>query len=367
MACPQLDPVLCRERQQRLIAATADFDLDLIVLSKPESIQWVSGWRTATCFTPIMAIDPNGTAILSLPRRDEESIAAVDVRIPYDATRYCTIIDEQRETSSAALASVVPRPRRVGCEYSDVGQYLMKAWQAESVDIESTVHRLRRRKDHDELIMMQKAMEVNQSLFQTAREIIRPGVREIDVYGELLEIAVRELGEPLTYFGQDFQCSSRGGPPRERRTEEGELYILDLGVGYRGYYSDNARTFAVGGNPTEEQLQAWSRISQVFELVEQRVRPGVSCRKLFDEVRQFLEQSTSLVFDHHLGHGIGLSAHESPHLNPFWDDYFEEGDVIAVEPGLYHSSLRSGVRLEQNYLVTADHLCLLSDWTLEMC
>ena len=61
---------------------------------------------------------------------------------------------------------------------------------------------------------------------------------------------------------------------------------------------------------------------------------------------------------------MGLAPHEGPHLNPRWDDDLAEGDFIAVEPGVYSENLRAGVRLEQNYLITADGAKLLTDWPL---
>jgi Xaa-Pro aminopeptidase len=69
-----------------------------------------------------------------------------------------------------------------------------------------------------------------------------------------------------------------------------------------------------------------------------------------------------------LGHGIGLFPHEGPHLNPRpeWDDVFEEGDVFTVEPGLYTPEMRAGIRLENDYLVTATGVELLSDFPLEL-
>jgi len=69
-------------------------------------------------------------------------------------------------------------------------------------------------------------------------------------------VAVRTLREPLTYFGQDFRGNSKGGPARDRLLEAGEIIILDLGVGFRGYYSDNARAIAVGGEPSAAQERA---------------------------------------------------------------------------------------------------------------
>jgi Xaa-Pro aminopeptidase len=69
-----------------------------------------------------------------------------------------------------------------------------------------------------------------------------------------------------------------------------------------------------------------------------------------------------------LGHGIGLFPHEGPHLNPSleWDDLFEEGDVFTVEPGLYTPAMRAGIRLENDYLVTATGVELLSNFPLEL-
>ncbi len=201
-------------------------------------------------------------------------------------------------------------------------------------------------------------------MYERARQIIAPGVRELEVYLELQSTAIQTLGEPLTYFGQDFRSGARGGGPRDRAAEAGELYILDLGVGFRGYYSDNARTIAVDREPSAEQERAWKAVAAVFPVIESFIRPGASCRELFNLVQCELDEMTPWTFNHHLGHGVGLAPQEGPHLNPRWDDTFAEGDFLAVEPGLYHDSLRHGVRLEQNYLVTKDGVELLSDWPL---
>ena len=71
-------------------------------------------------------------------------------------------------------------------------------------------------------------------------------------------------------------------------------------------------------------------------------------------------------FPHHLGHGFGLYPHETPHLNPNWNDTFEVGDVFTAEPGLYFEKLAAGIRLEQNYRVTETGIERLTDFPLEM-
>jgi Xaa-Pro aminopeptidase len=138
-----------------------------------------------------------------------------------------------------------------------------------------------------------------------------------------------------------------------------------LGPAYRGYFADNCRTIAVT-EPDTRQLEAWRWLERALRLVEQTAKPGVSARELFHAVQQLLDQSPVGVFNHHLGHGIGLFPHEAPHLNPNWDDRFEPGDVFTAEPGLYAPDLRAGIRLENDYLITETGVERLSDFPLDL-
>jgi Xaa-Pro aminopeptidase len=264
------------------------------------------------------------------------------------------------------LGDKLKRPKRVACEFEAFAPQLFLGWNAPLVEIDAIVFELRRRKDPDELRLLARANEANRAMYQRAREVVRPGVNELDIYTELHSVAVRTLGEPLTYFGQDFRSNARGGPPRDRQVAAGDLMIIDLGVGFRGYHSDNCRTIAVDGAPTDAQQRAWRAVADVFPLFQSIARAGASCREIFDSVQRQLDQFQPWVFNHHLGHGVGLAPQEGPHLNPRWDDTLAEGEFLAVEPGLYHEELRTGVRLEQNFLVKADGVELLTDWKLEL-
>ncbi len=300
-------------------------------------------------------------------------MAAADEVVVYPAQRHSTLRNDQRQASSEALWAALKgrlRPKRVGVEFSAVSQHLVAAIAdsntAELIDIEPELYALRRRKDPDELARIRKAIAGTAAMYTRAREIIEPGINELDMFNQLQAAAVREFGEPLTATGNDYQSGSRGGPARDRRAEDGELYILDLGPAFRGYFADNCRTLAVNRRPTDAQQRACEHIVQVFALVERMVRPGVSCRKLFAAVQAHLDEHIPGSFDHHLGHGIGLFPHEAPHLNPNWDDTFQEGEVFTAEPGLYGPQLRAGIRLENDYLVTATGVELLSDFALEL-
>jgi Xaa-Pro aminopeptidase len=361
-----VDLAACRARQRRLLEAVEPLDVDLILLTRRESVQWLTGARIPEPFETIAAMNTAGRVTLALPDRQLETVAAVDERIGYEAKWHSTNRDEQRAASSEAIRPTIKRPKRVACEFETFSPYLCLEWNVPLVEVDGIIFDLRRRKDADELRMLARANEANRAMYEHGRQIVRPGVNELEIYSELQAVAVRTLGETLTYFGQDFQGGTKGGPPRNRQLESGEIIILDLGVGFRGYYSDNARAIAVGGEPTAAQQRAWQAVTEVFGMLQSTARPGVRCQDLYHTAHRHLNSFAPWSFNHHLGHGVGLAPHEGPHLNPRWDDTLAEGDFIAVEPGLYHEELRAGIRLEQNYVVTASGVQLLTDWPLEL-
>jgi Xaa-Pro aminopeptidase len=254
---------------------------------------------------------------------------------------------------------------RLGVEFACFGRH-GNFGERELVDIEPTLYRLRRRKDPDELARIRKAITGTGKMYERAREIVRPGITELEMFNQLQAVAVDEFGELLTGTGNDYQCGSRGGPPRhDRAAAAGELYILDLGPAFRGYFADNCRTIAVT-EASDEQQEAWRYVMKVLEHVERTVKPGKNAQELFHEAQAILDEAPVGVFNHHLGHGIGLFPHEAPHLNPNWNDVFEEGDVFTAEPGLYAPELRAGMRIENDYLVTAGGVELLTPFPLEL-
>lgn len=364
-----VDVAACRGRQRRLLDWMQTSDAAWVVLTQMEHIQWLTGARFGPLFQPAAAMSSEGYTVLVAPDRALDVTAAADQIVGYEAQWHSTLRNNQRSASTEALFEALPpaaSSARVAIEFSTCGPEITQRLGAEPIDAEPTLYRIRRRKDSDELRMMRRGIDATRAMYEHAREAIRPGVNELDLYTQLYHVATRSLGEAPTYFGQDFQSNARGGMPRDRQAREGELWILDLGAGFRGYFSDNARTLAVGAQPTDDQLRAWEAVTGLFPLVESTVGPGVSCRELFEQAQATLDAFLPWEFNHHLGHGVGLFPHEAPHLNPNWDDRFEVGDFFTVEPGLYHDQLRHGLRIEQNYLVTEDGVELLTDFPLEL-
>jgi len=365
-AFPLLDPVACRARQVKLLATMADRELDLLVFVSPEHLEYVTGHRWDHRYTPLAALRADGQCLLIAPDKPASEPAADDLRT-YEAKWRSTLRNDQREAAAAVLSDWLQgqQVRRVGIEFSACPPHVTGLLgEAELIDIEPALLGMRRIKDPDELVNLRKAIAACGAMYEAARRLIAPGVNELDVFSALQAAAVSACGELLTGTGNDYACGVRGGPPRDRACAAGELFILDLGPAYRGYFADTARVIAVDGTPTDDQLAAWERVCGALRLVEQLAKPGVRCRDLYAAVQEWLAGASVGSWTSHLGHGIGLSVHEAPHLNPAWDDTLQAGEVIAVEPALYAPELRAGLRIENDYLVTSTGVECLSPFPL---
>jgi Xaa-Pro dipeptidase len=364
-----LDPTMARQRQKRLLKILQDNKLDAVVIGSTPHVYYLTAhlpfWQNLAAFV-LLADGRCGLVTANKP----DNGAAADVVESYVASFNSTQRQEQPELIAGwALKWLADKScKRIGVDSSTVTSMVAVGAEATCQPIDADLWQLRRVKDSDELALLKVAIACTDAMYRRAREIIEPGIAELRVFNELHAAAVEVAGEPLSaHLGNDYACAEKGGPPRNHRVANaGELYILDLGPAYRGYFSDNCRTISVDRKPTDAQLRAWEVANGAFPIVEKMAKPGVSCRAIYEAVDSYYQSKLDIPFPHHLGHGIGLQPHEFPHMNPKWDDTLMEGEVFTIEPGVYAPELRAGLRLENDYLVTATGVTNLSPFPLQL-
>jgi Xaa-Pro dipeptidase len=364
-----LTPILSRQRQKRLLAVMEERKFDAVLIAAPQHVYYFTAHWTLPQHLSAFILFADGQSILITANTPNKAAAADDVR-SYEANLFSTLRDDQPFELGMMVAGILRERglKYIGVDASVVTSQVVLNFVEPAESVEEDIFQMRRVKDPDELELMTRAIACCGAMYQRAREIIEPGISEVRVFAELQAAATIAADEPLSaYLGNDYACGVPGGPPRPGYTaKNGQLYILDLGPVYRGYFSDNARTISVNRKPTDAQYAAWEVLRDCLGLVEVNAKAGTPCHHLWTWINDYLKSKGQPELTHHLGHGVGLNPHEYPHLNPEWDDTLMEGEIFTAEPGIYGEKLAGGIRLENQYLVTATGVTRLSDFPLEL-
>lgn len=198
-------------------------------------------------------------------------------------------------------------------------------------------------KSQREIEIMFRAGKIAALLLKHLAQAIRPGIRTI----ELDEIAyqfIRSRGcEPAfkEYKGYPRTiCASVNeevvhGVPGQRQLKEGDIISIDVGVKLEGYYSDTARTFAVGRISGAAECLVRVTEESLYQGID-RARKGNRVFDISHAVQQHVEKQGFGVVRQFVGHGIGAHLHEEPQVpnfsSPNLGPILKEGMVLAIEP-----------------------------------
>ncbi len=360
----------CQARRDRLFAALP-LPCDFLLVGDPSHLVYFANYvpspfefRTVES-SALVILGPSKTILVAdnLMEPFLEKAHADEVVAPtwYDGTGPTKPRRGQVVESTLARLKSLPG-QRVGVELSSVPSGVLEGLRAarpglEIVDLTPIIRQMRRAKDADEIAVLNRAIRAGEAAHAAALRHMNPGMTELDAYLLVQNAAMKELGERAIVYG-DFASGPRtatdkGGPPTSRKIEAGDLLLLDFSVIVDGYRGDFTNTFAVGGAPVGRQVKMFEVCVEALEAAESKLKAGAIAGDIDAAVRaHFAKHGLADAFVTHTGHGIGLGHPEPPYLVPNGPEVLVEGDVIAIEPGLYIEGV-GGMRFERNYRITA--------------
>ena len=196
--------------------------------------------------------------------------------------------------------------------------------------------------DH-EINLMREAAEILIGAHEELAKHIRIGVtpKELDLIAEKFIKRKNAYPSFLNYNGYPGSaCISINeevvhGIPSKRKLADGDIVSIDLGVYYKGYHSDAARTYAVG-NVSSDKLKLMEVTKECFFQGLKYAKPGYHLNDISSAIGEYAEKHGYGVVRDLVGHGIGKKLHEEPQVpnykTPRRGPKLQKGMVLAIEP-----------------------------------
>lgn len=150
-----------------------------------------------------------------------------------------------------------------------------------------------------------------------------------------------------------------GIPSVQRVLAEGDIVSIDVGVRLDGWYSDSARTFAVGV-VTDEATALMDVTRASLEAAMAAAVPGNHVGDIGAAVVRCVDEADGDygIIRELVGHGVGRDLHEEPQVpnlgRPGHGPLLREGMVLAIEPMLSAGTARIKTLEDGWTVITAD-------------
>jgi Xaa-Pro dipeptidase len=310
-----------------------------------------------------------------------------------------------RELPSLVAAHMGHPPRVLGLEMDIVPANDFLRLQSlfpnsKLVDGSRLIRDIRKIKSPFEIDLMRKAGDIAKRIYQEAGKILREGMTEIE-FGGRLEATAKTLGHEGLLRVRSFNyeayswhvlSGATGGIVSQSDSPMGGLglspafpvgasrkvikarepILVDFGICYQGYQSDETRMFSIGKMP-RKFADAYKACREIHNAVLAETRPGKDCESMF---LRTLELARALGYeDSYLGppglqtkfiaHGIGLELNEYPFLAQGQSYPLEEGMTFAVEPKIVFPG-EGSVGLENTVVVTREGCEILTPMDMDI-
>ena len=264
-----------------------------------------------------------------------------------------------------------------------LGIHPSKQKEAASLPLIKAVVKMRATKEPQEIEAIERACDVGYVMHTTAQLLIKPGVTERFIGGQVDGIA-RSLAQGVSFatiFSQHGEIMH--GNPSDAPLEAGRLALCDAGCELDDYCSDNTRTMPVSGKFTQKQLEIYSIVEACHDYVLEVAKPGVKyqdvhfavCRLMTDRLKELglmkgdTEEAVragahAMFLPHGLGHMMGMDVHDMEGLG---QNYVGFDDEIQPSTQFGTNCLRCGKRLKEGFVMTDEPgiyfiPALIDDW-----
>ena len=224
-------------------------------------------------------------------------------------------------------------------------------------------------KSDEEIKRIKKAIDITYEAFDLAISLIKNKAGEREIYAQLTAfyLSKEKSGiafDPIVAAGKNaiiLHYTKLLSTPSDN-----DMVLIDTGAEYDMYAGDITRVFPVSGKFSDKQRLVYEEVLQIQRTLIQEIKPGTSIKELNEKTLQLTgealvrigllkkeeatnETAIKKYYPHGLSHFMGLDVHDVGSK----ETILQPGMVLTCEPGLYIPEWETGIRLEDDILVTS--------------
>jgi Xaa-Pro aminopeptidase len=339
-------------------------ELDAVILVDPASVLYISGyWTILSAMAPEACVVGLESVDLVIPALEQAVVPGLPIPVAVSAYRNYglregPIESPARPFAEALLAApALAGARSIGAEFESlrapVAALLRERPRTALRDIGPLIRDARAEKDHLELGLLRRAADITARAVAAVRHRVLPGVTEVSLAAHVSgEVGASGGVATHVVIGSGPRSALAHPEPSEKRLAPGDLVLIDVGVLYRGYWAEVARTYVVGGASSLQQ-ERHRAVEEAQRAAVDRVAPGVRGGVVDAAARSVLQARgfDGLQFNHSAGHGLGVLGMDKPVIAPGSHDLIPTNGALTLEPALYFPG-EGGIRIEDTLLIT---------------
>jgi len=218
-------------------------------------------------------------------------------------------------------------------------------------DATPAVHEMRRVKDAGEVGKIEASLALTAAALDVALETLRGGLDEHEVEAEITRTyragGATHAFDPIVAAGANACLMHYTS--NSSRIDPGGMLLIDTGAKLGDYCSDITRCYPVDGRFSDRQREIYETVLRAEREAIAICRPGTSLADVHARAWEVVDEAGfGKDFIHGTSHHLGLETHDAGDVHR----PLEAGCVVTVEPGIYLTDERLGVRIEDDVLVT---------------
>jgi methionyl aminopeptidase len=199
-------------------------------------------------------------------------------------------------------------------------------------------------KKSEEIKILKQGGKILSSIVHQVAQEAQEGITTLELDGIAEKLFEKSGGSPSFKGFSGYPATTcisvneelvHGIPRKDKVIKKGDIVSIDIGLKYKGLFTDMAVTVPIGKIPKKTQKLV-KVTKKALDIGIEELKPGNTIGDIGYAVQKYVESLGYSVVRSLVGHGVGYKVHEDPRVPNFGEKgsgiRLEQGMVLALEP-----------------------------------